>query len=132
MFFRDSVSSILKAQVKKLSKLKWKNLLHYTKHNDSTNADNEKSEGKEKDEQHQDIELVTWYKKIEMIGIDIKSLERESETGRLKLRTILMNQHFINELDKIGLQLIKITAGSIFTRGFIILLEPKSTRVLTE
>jgi hypothetical protein len=67
-----------------------------------------------------------------MIGIDIKSLERESETGRVKLTTTLMNQHFINELDKIGLQLIKITAGSIFTRGFIILLEPKSTRVLTE
>ena len=44
----------------------------------------------------------------------------------------LMNQHFINELDKIGLQLIKITAGSIFTRGLIVLLEPKSTRMLTE
>jgi hypothetical protein len=43
-----------------------------------------------------------------------------------------MNQHFINELDKIGLQLIKISAGSIFTRGFIVLLEPKSTRMLTE
>src|ERR687888_2084442 len=132
MFFRDSVSSILKAQVKKLSKLKWKNLLYYTKHSDSTNADNEKSEGKEKEEQHQDIELVTWYKKIEMIGIDIKSLERESETGRLKLRTTLMNQHFINELDKIGLQLIKITAGRIFTHGLVVLLEPKvpPTRML--
>ena len=70
-----------KAQVKKLSKLKWKDLLYYTKHSDSTMADNEKSEGKEK-EQHQDIELVTWYKKIEMIGIDIKSLDRENETGR--------------------------------------------------
>ena len=43
-----------------------------------------------------------------------------------------MNQHFINELDKIGLQLIKITAGRIFTRGFIVLLEPKSTKMLTE
>ena len=40
-------------------------------------------------------------------------------TGRLNLRTTFMNQHFINELDKIGLQLIKITAGGIFTRGFI-------------
>jgi hypothetical protein len=67
-----------------------------------------------------------------MIGIDMKSLERESETGRLMLRTTLMNQHFINELDKIGLQLIKITAGSFFTRGFVVLLEPKSTRMLTE
>ena len=30
-----------------------------------------------------------------------------------------MNQHFINELDKIGLQLIKITADSMFARGTI-------------
>ena len=66
-----------------------------------------------------------------MIGIDIKGLDRENETGRLKLRTTSMNQHFINELDKIGLQLIKITAGSIITRGLIVLLEPKSTKMLT-
>jgi len=45
------------------------------------------------------------------------------------LRTTLMDQHFINELDKIGLQFIEITAGSIFTRGFIVLLEPKSTKI---
>ena len=136
MFFRDSVSSILKAQVKKLSKLKWKNLPYYTKHSDSAMADNEKSERKEeKEEQHQDVqELATWYKKIEIIGIDIKSLERENQTGRLMLRTTLMNQLFINELDKIGLELIKITTGQIFTRGFIVLLEPKSqsTKMLTE
>ena|ERR687886_527079 len=96
-------------------------------------ADNEKSERKEKEQQQQDVELATWYTKIEMIGIDIKSLYRENETGRLQLRTTFMNQHFINELDKIGLQLIKITAGSIFTRGFIVLLEPKSqsSRMLT-
>src|SRR5919202_3009727 len=97
-------------------------------------ADNEKSERKEKEkEQHQDVqELANWRKKIEIIGIDIKSLDRESETGRLKLRTTLMNQHFINELDKIGLQLIKITAGRIFTRGLVVLLEPKvqPTRML--
>ncbi|MFL6359236.1 MAG: hypothetical protein ACJ71M_05985 [Nitrososphaeraceae archaeon] len=93
-------------------------------------ADNDKSEHKEKEQQ--DMQLSTWSKKIEIIGIDIKSLDRENETGRLKLRTTLMNQHFINELDKIGLQLIKITAGSIFTRGFIVLLEPKSTKMLTE
>ncbi|MFL6509542.1 MAG: hypothetical protein ACJ704_16610 [Nitrososphaeraceae archaeon] len=92
-------------------------------------TDNEKPD----DKQQQDVdELATWRKKIEIIGIDIKSLDRENETRRLMLRTTLMNQHFINELDKIGLQLIKITAGSIFTRGFIVLLEPKSTKMLTE
>ena len=93
-------------------------------------ADNDKSEHKEKEQQ--DMQLSTWSKKIEIIGIDIKSLDRENETGRLKLRTTLMNQHFINELDKIGLQLIKISAGSIFTRGLLVLLEPKSTKMLTE
>ncbi|MFL6349998.1 MAG: hypothetical protein ACJ72X_17120 [Nitrososphaeraceae archaeon] len=93
-------------------------------------ADNDKSEHKEKGQQ--DMELSTWSKKIEIIGIDIKSLDRENETGRLKLRTTLMNQHFINELDKIGLQLIKITAGRIFTHGLVVLLEPKvqPTRML--
>ena len=79
-------------------------------------ADNEKPE---------DTQLATWRKKIEIIGIDIKSLDRENETRRLKLRTTFMNQHFINELDKIGLHLIKITAGSIFTHGFVVLFEPK-------
>jgi hypothetical protein len=92
-------------------------------------ADNEKP----KDKQHEDVqELATWRKKIEMIGIDIKGLDRENQTRRLVLKTTLMNQHFINELDKIGLQLIKISAGSIFTRGLIVLLEPKSTKMLTE
>src|ERR671932_2067225 len=94
--------------------------------------DERKSEQTREKEPQQNGELLTWRKKIEMIGIDIKSLDRENQTGRLMLRTTLMNQHFINELDKIGLQLIKITAGSIFTRGFIVLLEPKSTRMLTE
>jgi hypothetical protein len=43
-----------------------------------------------------------------------------------------MNQHFTNELDKMGLQLIKITAGRIFTHGLVVLLEPKvqPTRML--
>ena len=98
-------------------------------------ADNEKSErNEEKEQQQQDADLVIWRKKIEMIGIDIKSLDGENETGRLMLRTTLMNQHFINELDKIGLQLIKITSGTIFTRRFIVFLEPKSqpNRMLTE
>jgi hypothetical protein len=92
-------------------------------------ADNEKPEDKQ--QQHVE-ELATWRKKIEMIGIDIKGLDRENQTRRLVLKTTLMNQHFINELDKIGLQLIKISAGSIFTRGLIVLLEPKSTKMLTE
>jgi len=83
----------------------------------------------------EDAQLDTWLKKIEMIGIDIKSLDRENETRRFKLTTTFMNQHFINELDKIGLQLIKITAGSIFTYGFVVHLEPKSqpsAKMLTE
>src|ERR671930_1692280 len=84
-------------------------------------ADNEKAE-----KEREDVELATWRKKIEIIGIDIKGLDKENETGRLKLRATLMNQHFINELDKIGLQLIKITAGRIFTHGLVVLLEPKS------
>ena len=79
-----------------------------------------------------DVGLANWRKKIEMIGIDINSLVRDNETGRLTLRTIFIDQHFINELDKIGLQLIKISAGSMFTSGFIVLLEPKSTKMLTE
>ncbi len=70
------------------------------------------------------VELANWSKKIELIGIDIKSLDRKD--GRLMLRTTFIDQHFINELDKTGLRLIKISAGSIFTRGFIVLLEPKS------
>ena len=42
-------------------------------------ADNEKP----KDKQHQDVEdLVNWRKKIEMIGIDIKGLDRENQTRR--------------------------------------------------
>ena len=56
----------------------------------------------------EDTQLDTWCKKIEMIGIDNKSLDRENDTRRLKLRTTSMNQHFINELDKNGLQLIEI------------------------
>jgi hypothetical protein len=92
-------------------------------------ADNVKPE----DKQRRDLEdLATWRNKIEMIGINIKSLDRENETRRLMLRTTLMNQHFINELDKIGLQLIKITAGRIFPSGFIVLLEPKSTKMFPE
>jgi hypothetical protein len=49
------------------------------------------------EKEQQDMELASWRKKIEIIGIDIKGLERDNETGRLKLRTAFMNQHFINE-----------------------------------
>jgi hypothetical protein len=67
----------------------------------------------------------TWRKKIEMIGIDIKGLESDDETeGRLKLKTNLINQHLINELDKIGLQLINIKAT--FNSKLIVLLEKKT------
>lgn len=66
----------------------------------------------------------TWRKKIEMTGIDVKGLESNDETeGRIKLKTSLINQHLINELDKIGLQLINIRAT--FTGKVVVLLEPK-------
>ena len=68
-------------------------------------------------------ELDTWRKKIEMIGIDIKSLDLETETGRFKLKTKFMNQHFINELDKIGLQLINIKGT--FMGRLVVLLDAK-------
>jgi hypothetical protein len=71
-------------------------------------------------------ELGRWYKKIEMIGIDIKGLEKETETGRFKLKTDMMNAHFINELDKIGLQLINIR-GTLIGR-LMVLLEAKNLR----
>jgi hypothetical protein len=70
-------------------------------------------------------DIHTWYKKMEMIGIDIKSLDQDLDPGRLKLKTKFMNQHFINELDKIGLQLINITGT--FEGKLIVLLEAKST-----
>jgi hypothetical protein len=70
-------------------------------------------------------DIHTWYKKMEMIGIDIKSLDQDIDPGRLKLKTKFMDQHFINELDKIGLQLINITGN--FEGKLIVLLEAKST-----
>ena len=39
-----------------------------------------------------------------MIGIEIKDLDQEIEIRRFKLKTKLMNEHLLNELDKIGLQ----------------------------
>lgn len=73
------------------------------------------------DKSQQDISM--WYKKIEMIGIDIKALDQDTDTGRFKLKTRFINLHFISELDKIGLQLINITGT--FTGKLIVLLEPK-------
>ena len=76
------------------------------------------------DEVKSDDGLARWQKKIEMIGIDIKGLEQDIQTGRLRLKTKFINQHFINELDKIGLLLIGITAT--FTGKLIVNLEPKA------
>ena len=68
-------------------------------------------------------EIARWHKQIEMIGIDIKVLDQEIETGRFKLKTKVMNAHFINELDKIGLQLINIKAN--LGGRLVVLLEAK-------
>jgi hypothetical protein len=68
-------------------------------------------------------EIARWHKQIEMIGIDIRGLDQEIETGRFKLKTKVMNAHFINELDKIGLQLINIKAT--LTGRLVVLLEAK-------
>jgi hypothetical protein len=76
------------------------------------------------DEVKSDNGLARWQKKIEMIGIDIKGLEQDIQTGRLRLKTKFINQHFINELDKIGLLLIGITGT--FTGKLIVNLEPKA------
>jgi hypothetical protein len=35
-------------------------------------------------------------KQIEMIGIEIKDLNEQAETGRFELKTKFINQHFIN------------------------------------
>ena len=43
-----------------------------------------------------------------MIGIEIKDLNEQAETGLLELKTKFINQHFINELHKNGLQLYSI------------------------
>ena len=73
------------------------------------------------DKSQEDIDM--WNKKIELIGIEIKSLDQDMDTGRFKLKTRFMNQHFINELDKIGLQLINITGT--YEGKLIVLLEVK-------
>lgn len=74
-------------------------------------------------------ELAKWRKKIEMIGIDILGLDQEAETGRFKLKTKFMNEHFINELDKIGLQLINIRGT--FIGRLVVLLEAKNVNSMS-
>ena len=61
-----------------------------------------------------------------MTGIETKSLnEKTAEKGRLELKTKFMNQHLINELDKIGLQLINIR-GKFLSRLIVLLEEKKN------
>lgn len=74
-------------------------------------------------------ELAKWHKKIEMIGIDIKGLDQETETGRFKLKTKFMNAHFMNELDKIGLQLINVRGT--FVGRLVVLLEAKNVNFMS-
>lgn len=64
-----------------------------------------------------------WRKKIEMIGIDIKHLDQDMDTNRFRLKTRIMNRHFMNELNKIGLQLINMTGT--FDGKLMVLLETK-------
>ena len=47
-------------------------------------------------------------KQIELLGIEIKDLKEQADAGRFELKTKFINQHFINELDKMGLQFINI------------------------
>lgn len=70
-------------------------------------------------------EMHVWRKKIELIGIDIKNLDQDMDTNRFKLKTRIMNRHFINELDKIGLQLINMTGT--FDGKLMVLLETKGS-----
>jgi hypothetical protein len=63
-------------------------------------------------------------KQIELIGIEIKGLDEKAESGRLELKTKFINQHFINELDKMGLQLINIRGTWIGT--LVLLLEQRN------
>jgi len=63
-------------------------------------------------------------KQIELLGIEIKDLNEQAKTGRFELKTKFINQHFISELDKIGLQLINIRATWI--GRLIVLLEQRN------
>jgi hypothetical protein len=60
-----------------------------------------------------------------MMGIEIKSLnEKTTEEGRLEQKTKFINQHLIDELNKIGLQLISIR-GKFLSR-LVVVLEEKN------
>jgi len=72
-------------------------------------------------------DMVAWRKKIELIGFDIKGLERDSDPSRLILKTKAINRLGIDELDKIGLQLIYVT-GSFMGR-LKVLLETKDPSI---
>ena len=63
-------------------------------------------------------------RQIELIGIEVKDLNEQAEPGRFQLKTKIINQHFINELDKIGLQLINIR-GTWFC-SLVVLLEQRN------
>ena len=69
-------------------------------------------------------EISKLRKQIELIGIEIKGLDEKTETGRFELKTKFINQHFINELDKIGLQFINIRGTWI--GGLVLLLERRN------
>jgi hypothetical protein len=73
------------------------------------------------DKSQEDIDI--WYKKIELIGIEIKSLDKDMDTGRLNLKKRFINNNIKNELDKIGLQLINITGT--YEGKLIVILEGK-------
>ncbi len=73
----------------------------------------------------QDINALR--KKIELIVIDIKGLDQDADPSRLILKTRFMNRHFINELDKIGLQLIHITGT--YMGKLNVLLEAKDASI---
>jgi hypothetical protein len=70
------------------------------------------------------VEYSKLRKQIELIGIEVKGLDEKAETGRLELKTKFINQHFINELDKIGLQFISIR-GTWIGR-LVVLLEQRN------
>jgi hypothetical protein len=65
------------------------------------------------------VEFSKLRKQIEL-GIEVKGLDEKAETGRLELKKFI-NQHFINELDKIGLQFINIR--STWLGRLVVLLE---------
>ena len=70
------------------------------------------------------------HKQIELIGIEVKGLDEKAETGRLELKTKFINQHFINELDKIGLQFINIRGT--WLGSLVILLEYRNLNLTSD